>query len=136
MSGSQRLIARVRMQLVACNGTSDLWADLSRFVPTIGTSRLRGRIVLAEKVGNFRCRVGIQTYGTDIEVPDGPSSISTGTGVAYVSSVSKVFVDWDPTAAGNGVISTKRGYRVGLLYSSTDASVSRGDVILEIYADA
>ena len=41
-----------------------------------------------------------------------------------------------PTAAGNGVIGTKPGFRLGLLYSSTGATVVRGDVIVELFIDA
>lgn len=127
---------RVRLQLVACNGTTDLWIDLSEFITSVGATRVRGRLVLCDKTGNFRARPGIQTYSSDPEAPDAPGPISSGTGYGYVSTVSRNFVDWDPTLSGNGVIDTKAGYRVGLLYSSTDSSVSRGDVILELYADA
>jgi hypothetical protein len=136
MAGVQKILVRVRIQLVAVNGTNDLWVDLSRFIQTIGVTRVRGRIVLCEKSGNFRARPGIQTYTADPEVPDAALAPSTGTGLGYVSTVSKNFVDWDPAVAGNGNIGTKRGFRVGLLYSSTDATVSRGDVILELYVDA
>ena len=35
-----------------------------------------------------------------------------------------------------GDIDTKAGFRVGVLSSSTDSSVSRGDVLIDLYTDA
>ena len=136
MANVQRQVVRVRMQLVATNGTTDLWLDLSAFLASIGVTRVRGRTVLCDKSGNFRFRPGIQTYGNDVETPDAPIAITTGTGTAYVSTLVRNFVDFDPTVSGNGLIGTKAGFRLGVLYSSTDATVSRGDVILELYIDA
>ena len=138
MANAQRLVCRIRIQLaaVAAAGTSDLWADTCAFLTSMGITRIRGKLVLCEKFGNFRVRVGIQTFTTDPEAPATATSITTGTGVAYVSTTGKNFVDFDPTVSGNGVINTNSGFRIGLLYSSTDATVSRGDVILELYADA
>ena len=96
-----------------------------------------GRIVICDKSGTFRCRLGLQTFSTDPEAPDAPITLTgTGTGTGVISTVSKNFVDFDPTAANNGVIDTKAGYRLGLLYSSTDATVSRGDVLIELWVDA
>lgn len=132
----QRLLCKVRLQLVAVNGTGDLWLDLNEFLSSIGVTRIRGRIALCDKTGNFRVRVGIQTYANLDEVTDAPTSIGSGTGVGYVSTVSPQFVDFDPTAAGNGDIDAKAGFRIGVLYSSTDSSVSRGDVVIELYSDS
>ena len=67
---------------------------------------------------------------------DAASGITTGTGVAYLSTLVRNFVDFDPTVAGNGVISTKPGFRLGVLYSSSDATTSRGEVVVELYVDA
>lgn len=130
-----KLLCRVRVMLVADNGTTDLWLDLSEFVASVGINNIRGRIVLCEKQGNFQARVGIQTYGSDPEAPEAPTPIGSGTGYGYVSSVIKQFVDFDPTAASNGDIDTKAGFRVGVLYSSTNATVSRGDVIVELWSN-
>lgn len=125
------------MQFVAVNGTADIWADLSSIQSTIGVGRIRGRIVVCDKAGNFRCRLGLQTYATDPEVMDAPITLTgTGTGTGVITTVSKNFVDFDPTLANNGVIDTKAGYRLGLLFSSTDNTVSRGDVLIELWADA
>jgi hypothetical protein len=72
----------------------------------------------------------------DPEFPDAPIPITTGTGVAQISTLIRNFVDFDPTAAGNGVIGQKPGFRLGVLYSSAGATVARGDVIVELYIDA
>lgn len=130
----QQLLCRVRLQLIAVNGTTDLWADLSPFLPSAGVGMIRGRLVLCEKSGNFRVRVAIQTYGNDPELCDTAVSITTGSGTTYLQTASRLFVAFDPTNSGNGDISTKAGFRIGLLYSSTDATVSRGDVLLELHA--
>ena len=134
---TQRQLVKVRMQFVAVNGTTDTWADLSAFISTVGVGRIRGRIVICDKSGNFRCRLGLQAYATDPEAPDAPATLTgTGTGTGVISTVSKNFVDFDPTLTNNGVIDTKAGFRLGLLYSSTDATISRGDVLIELWVDA
>ncbi len=136
MANAQRQVVRIRLQLVASAGTTDLWLDLSPFLSSIGITRVRGKTILCDKTNNFRFKVGIQTYGLDPEFPDAPIGITTGTGVAYVSTLVRNFVDFDPTVAGNGVINTKPGCRLGVLYSSTDATTSRGDVVVELFVDA
>ena len=90
------------------------------------------RALLTEKLNNFRAKIGIQTADSDVEVADSPVSPSTGTGVAYVTTVSKNFFDFDPTAATNGNIATKAFFRIGVLHSSTDATISRGEVIVRV----
>jgi hypothetical protein len=138
MASTQQQIVRIRAQFVACNGTNELWADLSTFVSSIAVTKVRGRIVVCERGGNFRCRVGIQTYSADSEAPDTPIAITgvSTTGCGQLSAVGKNFVDFDPTLANNGTIGGKAGFRLGLWYSSTDATISRGDVIVELYIDA
>jgi len=106
------------------------------FLATIGIGRVRGRTVLCDKTGTFQCRPGIQTHTGDPEAPDAPIFITTGTGVAQLSAVGRNFVDFDPNNANNGNITTKQAFRLGLLYSSTGASVVRGDVIVELSIDA
>lgn len=118
------------------DGTTDLWADLSEFLASIGVTNIRGRLVLCDKMGNFRARIGIQSYDTSNETPNAPAPISSGSGYGYISTVTSQFVDFDPGASGNGDIDTKAGFRVGVLYSSTDSSVSRGDLLIELYTDA
>lgn len=121
------------MQLVA-NGTTALWVDTDTFKSTAGVTKLRGRLILADKTGNFQVRPGIQT-ALDLELPDAPLIPATGgTGIAqYVAIVGRNFVDYDPTNASNGNISVKANYRNGLWYASSDSTVSRGDVIFELY---
>ena len=121
------------MQLVAY-GTTALWVDTDTFKSTAGVTKLRGRLILADKTGNFQVRPGIQT-ALDLELPDPPVIPATGgTGIAvYVAVVNRYFVDYDPTNASNGNINTKANYRNGLWYASTDNTVSRGDVIFELY---
>lgn len=136
MGKYQRLLCKVRLQLVAVNGTTDLWMDLSEFLASIGITNIRGRLVLCDKLGNFRARIGIQSYDTSNETPNAAAPISSGSGYGYITTVTSQFVDFDPSASGNGDIDTKSGFRIGVLYSSTDSSVSRGDVPIELYADA
>ena len=135
MSSAQRQVVRARMQLVATSAT-ELWVDLSPFMVGIGVTRVRGRLVLCDKVGNFQCSIGIQTHTGDPEIPDAPIPFTVGTGFGQVSAVGRNFIDFDPTGSTNGNIATKAGFRLGLLYSSTGATVVRGDVILELYIDA
>ena len=136
MSGTQRQVVKVRIQLSATS-TTELWLDLMPFLSTVGVTRVRGRTVLCEIGGTtFRCRVGIQTHAGDPEFPDIPTAITTGTGIGQVSTVVRNFVDFDPTVSTNGNITTKPGFRLGLFYSSTGATVARGEVIVELFVDA
>ena len=135
MASVQRRLCKVRLQLLTTAGTTDVWLDLHEFLDTIGVTRIRGRTVLCDKTGNFRFKVGIQTYSLDPEFPDSPLNPSTGTGVANVSTLVRNFVDFDPTVAGNGQIGAKPGYRVGIFYSSSDANPARGEVIVGLSAD-
>ena len=122
-----------RIQLVATD-TTELWIDLSRWLDTLGLLGFRGRIVLVDKQGNFSCRLGIQSYGADPELPNAALSITTGTGVGAITTVSKVFFDFDPTNANNGDTgANKEGARLGILYKST-SGVARGEVLLEFSA--
>lgn len=130
-----KLLCRVRVMLVATSST-DQWLDLSEFLASVGVNNIRGRIVLCEKQGNFRARAGIQTHTADPEAPNAPTPIGSGSGYDYVTSVTKQFVDFDPTGASNGDIDTKAAFRVGVLYSSTNETLSRGDVILELWANS
>ena len=132
---AQRLVVNTRMQLVATNGTSDLWQDMMTFRKGLGVKRVRGRAVLCEKSGNFRFKVGVQTCDNDEEVCNAPVAPSAGTGVGYISTVSKIFVDFDPSGASDGNIASKDSYRLGLFYSSTDGTVSRGDVLIQLWIE-
>jgi hypothetical protein len=132
---SERLVVNQRVQLVACNGATYLWMALMLPRKTIAAKRVRGRIVLCEKDGNFRVKVGIQTADVDEEVMNAPVSPANGTGVGAVSSVSKVFVNFDPNGATEGAISGKDSYRLGVFWSSTDATVSRGDVLVQLWVE-
>lgn len=118
------------VQLVSVIPGTDLWEDITPWRPTAGILGVRGILVLAEKQNNFRVRVGIQTARSETQVADTPIAPATGTGLGYVTTVSKNFFDFDPTVDRNGLINTMAFFRIGLLYSSTDAVVSRGNVLL------
>jgi len=133
----QQILQEVRIQLVSAAGTTDLWQDTSPWMPTLGVAMVRGTLTLCDKLGNFRFRIGIQTTPADIEIVDvavNPSD-ATNTGTGYITALGRNFFNFDPTRAGNGNISTKGYFRLGLLYSSTDATVGRGDVILKAALD-
>lgn len=131
---ARQKVVYARMQLVG-NGTTDLWLDLMKFLEGVSVKRVFGRLVLCEKVGNFRARVGIQTADSDVLVPNAPVNPSSGTGVGYVSSVVKQFVDFDPRGGTEGDVDAKAYFRLGVLYSSSDATVSRGDVMVELWIE-
>lgn len=127
------VLRAVSMQLVSVNGTSDLWQDMSPWFPTIGVFGVRGVLVLAEKSGNFRVHIGIQTATTDREIANSPLNPTVGgTGLGYVATQGKNLYDFDPTNASNGNIAASAYFRIGLLYSSTDATIGRGNVVLHV----
>src|SRR5262245_2728465 len=128
---SEITLPEQRLILVSPSATTDLWQDLTAWIPTAGVIRCRGMLILAQVQGRFQVRIGIQTGGSDIEVADAPTAIATGTGNGYRLSVGKQYFDFDPTATGNGVITSKDFFRLGLLYSSTTAAISSGDCILK-----
>jgi len=128
---SEVTLPEQRILLVSPSTTTDLWQDLTAWIPTAGVIRCRGLVVLAQVSGRFHVRIGIQTSASDIEIADAPTAIGTGTGNGYILSVTKQYFDFDPTATGNGVINTKDFFRLGLLYSSTAAAISSGDCILK-----
>lgn len=131
----QVLMPPQRLQLVSTIPSTDLWEDLTPWTATV-TSILtvRGTLILAEKLNNFRVRIGIQTALSDVEAPDNPLNPSDGSniGTAYISAVGKNFFTFDANRVANGATNTKGYFRVGVLYSSTDATISRGDVILRV----
>ena len=87
---------------MAVNGTTDLWADLSKFLASIGVTNIRGRLVLCDKMGNFRAWIAIQSCATSRETPNAPAPISSGSGYGYITTVTSQFVDFDPSASGKG----------------------------------
>ena len=88
-----------------------------------------------DKYGNFSCRIGVQTFGTDAEAPNSPLAPSVGNGLSAVTTVTKNVFDFDPTNASNGDTSNgKMGVRIGVLYKATSAAVARGEVLLEVMA--
>lgn len=131
---SQIIVPTQPMQLVSAIPGTDLWQDMTPWSSTVGIVGIRGVLILAEKLNNFRVRIGIQTAASDVELPDGPvnPSDTPNVGTAYVSTITKNYYNFDPTTALNGTIGTKGYFRVGVLYSSTDATISRGNVILRV----
>jgi hypothetical protein len=92
---------------------------------------VKGVIVVAERAGPFRVRIGIQTATTDVEIANAPISPSVGSGLGYVQSVAKLMFNFDPTNASNGDINAHAYWRLGLLYSSATVNTfARGDAIL------
>jgi hypothetical protein len=130
----QTLMRTRSVQLVSAIPATDLWENMTPWLSTVGVLDVRGVLVLADKLNSFRVRIGIQTAVSDIEVPDAPINIPTtgALGTGYVTTVSKNVFDFDPTVSSNGNIATKAYFRVGLLYSSGDTNVSRGDVTLRV----
>jgi energy-converting hydrogenase Eha subunit F len=107
---------------------------MTPWISTVGVLGVRGVLILAEKQNNFHVRIGIQTAASDIEVADtalNPTDTG-GTGLGYVGTVIKQYFSFDPTISTAGNITTKAYFRVGLLYSSTDATIGRGDCILRV----
>jgi hypothetical protein len=132
-----KLRTSIRLQLVS-PGAQALFIDTDDFVTTLGVIRLRGRLVICDIQGTFECRIGNQTSVYDIEIPDAPNLL-TGAGTnnaAYLNAINRYFIDYDPTAANNGVINGKDKYRNGIWYHSSNATISRGEVILELWEES
>ena len=123
------------VQLISVLPGADLWRTMTPWIPTAAVLGVGGVLVLAELLARFQVRVGIQTAECDIELADTPLSPvdAGGTGLGYATTVSQSLYAFDPTLAAAGDIDTKAYFRIGLLYSSSDArTVSRGDVALKV----
>lgn len=133
---SQKRRTSIRLQLVA-PGTKPLWIDTDDFQSTAGVKRIRGRLVLCDRDGDFDVRPGNQTADKDVEIPQAPTQLSgSGTNnAAWLNNIDRYFIDYDPNATGNGVISAADKHRNGLWYRSSTATISRGEVILELYEE-
>ena len=125
-----------RMQLVS-PGTTTLWQDVGGILVSVGAIGVSGRLVIVETggAGTFQAAVGAQTFGTDLEVaasPLQPSVNITGTtGLGMKSGISKTFFSFDPTNASNGDVTKFFRFRVGLLFNTTTAAISRAEVLFE-----
>jgi len=130
---SQIVLPERRVQLVSPASTSDLWQDLTGWFRTAGVTRCRGVLIVADLSSGFQVRIGIQTATSDIEVADTPLNPGSGTGLTYLASAGKQYFDFDPTvtAPNNGSIGIKASFRLGLLYSSSSAIITRGDCVLK-----
>ncbi|MEJ7734370.1 MAG: hypothetical protein WKG00_34885 [Polyangiaceae bacterium] len=125
-------MAPQRVQLVSAIPATDLWEDLTTWRPTTGILGVQGVLVLAEKLNNFRVRIGIQTAASDVEIANAPLAPTDagGTGLGYVTTITKAFYRFDCTVTTAGRINDFAYFRIGVLYSSTDTVFSRGDVVL------
>ena len=128
-------IAPVRIQLSSPGNTQTMFQDLSGLIPCVGALSITGRVVIVDLEGTFTAGVGIQSFASDVEVgnlPVLPSVNATGTtGLGLKSTQSKNFFSFDPTNTSNGDISAKFRFRLGVLYKSSGAAASRGDVLFE-----
>jgi hypothetical protein len=123
------------VQLVSTTPAADLWEDMTGWMATEAVLGVSGVLILADRVSPFQVRIGIQTAVADVEIDDAPLNPvdAGGTGLGYVTAVSKNFYSFDPTVSTAGNINAKAYFRIGLLYSSSDLrTVARGDVRLEV----
>lgn len=122
----------IRVQLFSPGNVQLLWLDLTDMLDCAGAIGVSGRLVIVDKEGNFQAEVGIQTFDNDIEVGNTPVAPSVGTGLGMKNTQGKNFFTFDPTNASNGNIAGKFRFRVGVLYNSSAAGASRGEVLMDI----
>lgn len=131
--------ASARMQLVS-PGNSLLWQDVGGILVCSGAIGITGRLVIVELggAGAFQAEVGLQTFTADTEVAGAP--LTPGTPLAgtptmgFKGTVSKNFFSFDPTWGGaspNGDITKFLRFRLGVLYNTTTAAISRAEVLFE-----
>src|SRR5688500_18569870 len=94
------------LQLVSALPGTDLWEDITPWMPTANVLGVRGVLILAEKLNNFRVRIGIQTAANDPEAPDAPLNPldDAGAPLPYITTPGKNFFTFDPNGASSGNI--------------------------------
>lgn len=122
------------VQLVSALPSADLWYDVTPWIPTTNVSNVRGVLTLVDNPQVvFQVRIGIQTAPTDIELPSAPLAPSVGTGLGYTRTTGKLYFDFDPADGSNGNVASAAFFRVGLLYSSSDATtIARAELALRV----
>ncbi len=128
-----------RLQLVS-PGVSVLWQDVGVPLVCLGALGVSGRLVIVETggAGVFQAEVGLQTFNSDIEVATAPLAPATplagAPALGFKNGVSKNFFSFDPTVGGagtNGDITKFFRFRLGVLYSTTTAVISRAEILFE-----
>ena len=96
-------------------------------------SIIQAVIVLANKSGNFQCRIGLQTADVSLDDLNNPVNMtSTPMATQVGTEGSRTLLRWDPNATGDGNIDAAAYFRVGVLYSLSSAGVpGQGDVELQ-----
>ena len=135
MSNNARQVVRARMQVSTTSTGPDL-RDLSSLLSPAGINAVFGRVVLTEVSGPLSVQVVVQTYDGDPEVMNTAVAPTSGLNYAARTAVGKTQIRFDPSAVGNGDITNKGGFRLGLNYwSGTAGTLARGEVIVELWVN-
>ncbi len=112
---------RTRSFSVQATSNTAIFYVLTGWMPTILISRLRAVVALANRSANLQIQLAIQTAATDPESANTPVALGS-----VINTVGRTFVDVDVTQAGNGNVNTAMWFRLGVLASSTGATVESG----------
>lgn len=119
-------VLKLRTQPVQCTSTVAIFYPMTGWMATILIVRLRALLALVNKSTNLQLQLAIQTADTD------PNSANTPVAIGnVVSSVGRSIQDVDVTQAGNGAVNTKMWFRLGVMASSTGATVESGTAALQ-----
>lgn len=117
-----RQLQSIQKQLTATS-TTEVFEPLTGWFNTLEAAQLIQLVlILANKSGNFQCRIGIQSATTttdDANTPVNPSSYSSQIGTAPT----RTFMRWDPSGATDRNIDTAAAFRVGVFSSLSSGSV-------------
>lgn len=123
MSGA---VLKSRSQAVQCTSTAPIFYPMTGWMATILIVRLRALLALVNKTTNLQIQLAIQTADTDPNAATAPVAIGNA-----INTVGRTMQDVDVTQAGNGQVNGKMWFRLGVLASSTGATVESGTVALQ-----
>lgn len=119
-------VLKTRNQAVQCTSTATIFYPLTGWMATILIVRLRALFALVNKTTNLSVQLAIQTADTDPNAANSPVAIGNA-----ITSVGRTIQDVDVTQAGNGAVNSKMWFRLGVLASSSGATVESGTVALQ-----
>lgn len=125
-----RQIPSIQKQLTATSVT-EVFEPFTGWFNTLEAAQIIQLVlILANKSGNYQCRIGIQSATTttdDVNAPVNPASYAA----QIATAPTRTFMRWDPSGATDGNIDTAAAFRVGVFSSlSSGTTPAYGNVEL------
>lgn len=118
-------LMKTRTQNVVATNTTAVFVIMTGWMPTIAIQRLRSVLAVVNRSTNLQVQLAIQTATSDIEKANAPVALGN-----VISTQTQALVDEDVTQALKGDVNAHMYFRLGVLVSSTGATVESGTVSL------